>query len=154
MIWIPSYRYSVPKVNLAAPVIWETPIRLINNPNIALISPLIMSPLIAIVAVTNPNKATPNISVGLNDITIARITGRRTNSVIIPKSPPNRLEKAEIDMAKPASPFLAIGYPSKHVAAFTAVPGVFKRMEVTEPPHVTAPIIPPIRNKALLGFIP
>ena len=50
------------------------------------------------------------------------------------KNPPNPEESVDIPNALPACPCLANGCPSRRVAAFAGVPGVFRRIAEIEPP--------------------
>ena len=71
--------------------------------------------------------------------TASRSTGISRISTITPKVDPIADEAAEQPIAVLAWPFRAIGCPSIMVAALGAVPGMLKRIAVTEPMKVAPP---------------
>jgi len=64
--------------------------------------------------------------------------GAAINRITSPIRPPTTLEKVAMPRARPASPRLAIGYPSSAVAAAGGAPGALIRIAVIEPPKVPA----------------
>src|SRR4030042_928538 len=64
---------------------------------------------------------------------LARIGAKKAKHSAV-KVPPTPEEIVAMPMALPASPFCAMGYPSKTVAAAAGVPGVLIRIEAMPPP--------------------
>ena len=91
---------------------------------------------------TNPNTTNQKNSGGPKAKTMGLMTGRRAIVTIAPPIDPTKQDVADTATARAPSPFWARGYPSKHVAAFGGVPGVFKRMAGTDPPNVTLLMMP------------
>jgi hypothetical protein len=54
----------------------------------------------------------------------------------IPKRLPNREAVVDMPIARPASPFWAMGYPSSVVMTAGGSPGRFKRMAAIDPPKM------------------
>ena len=80
--------------------------------------------------------------------------GSRAMVTMTPPKDPVRQAVAAMEIARPASPLRAMGYPSRHVAAFCAVPGVLSRMAGIAPPKPLELIIPANMNMAFMGSIP
>jgi len=62
--------------------------------------------------------------------------GEIQNNIIDEKIPPKVDAIVDIPSALPASPLRFMGYPSKVVAAELAVPGVFIKIAVIDPPYM------------------
>jgi hypothetical protein len=67
--------------------------------------------------------------------TLAR-RGETTTSTATPSSVPRKEKTIPAPRAFPASPFFAMGLPSKHVATEDGVPGMFRRMADMSPPEM------------------
>lgn len=63
-------------------------------------------------------------------------SGEIVTSMIKPKIVPTKENTTPTPRALPASPFAAIGAPSKVVAMEDGVPGIFSRMAATRPPEM------------------
>jgi hypothetical protein len=61
--------------------------------------------------------------------------GAKSISPITPIVPAMKDPKAAMPRAGPALPCLAIWYPSRHVTTEEASPGIFRRMDVVDPPY-------------------
>jgi len=89
----------------------------------------------------------PNVS------TRGRTTGMASARASAPTTAPTRELIRAAPSARPASPFLAIAYPSRTVAAVVPSPGTPKRTEVISPVVATTECIPRRKAKASAGLI-
>ncbi len=67
-------------------------------------------------------------------MTIGRIAGIIKARTMAPKMPPRAEAVSQIPIARPLLPACVIGNPSKRVAAFGLVPGIFSITAVIDPP--------------------
>src|SRR5262245_23767970 len=93
------------------------------------------------------NSGEPNVSTSGRTIGMVRASTRA----------PNTAPKSELIMAapraRPASPFLAMAWPSTTVAAVVGSPGIPKRIEVMSPVVLVTAAIPSRNANASTGFI-
>lgn len=66
-------------------------------------------------------------------------------------SPPMKEKTMPVPRALPASPRMAMGWPSKVVPKEAAVPGMFSKMALIRPPDTPPIIRPMIRAMLMLG---
>src|SRR5660398_154140 len=151
---IPSHKYTVPKLYRISPVITLCPTKDNMIPNPPANRPFKMFPWAATTMAPSPNKMNINVSGAPNAVTAIRINGKAKIKIKTPNTAPAPEAVADMPRALPASPFCAIGYPSKQVAAFTAVPGALIIIALIEPPTGFPPIIPAYMNIACSGSIP
>jgi hypothetical protein len=76
----------------------------------------------------------------------------RKTKPIAASRPPIKEAIAEIARAASASPFIAIGYPSKQVATADASPGMLSKIELRDPPNIAPKKIAAIAIRAVSGF--
>ncbi len=108
----------------------------VANPNTAIISARIMDLLPRKVRRVNPSTMREKYSGGPNFRAQRARGGPTIMSPMIPIVPPMKDPKADIPRAGPALPFRAMTYPSRQVTTDAASPGMFRRMEVVDPPYM------------------
>lgn len=82
----------------------------------------------------SPSSATANCSAALNFREIFINGWVKKNMITVATMPPMEEQTSEMPSARPASPRIAMGYPSRAVAALDGVPGILNRIAVTPPP--------------------
>ena len=85
--------------------------------------------------------------------TSGRTTGTASASAKAPISAPMSEDASAAPSARPASPFFAIAWPSRMIAAVVASPGTPKRIEVTSPVVATTECMPSRNANASTGCI-
>ena len=116
------------------------------RPRPAIASPLSMEFPASAASVVRPQIASIRYSGGPSASAALRISGMSRTSTKMPTVEPSAEEDAAQPIAVRAWPALVIGYPSSMVAAFWALPGILKRMAVTEPMNVAPPTNAPNSN--------
>ena len=86
--------------------------------------------------------------------TSGRMIGMASASMKAPMTAPTRELISAAPSARPASPFLAMGWPSRMVAAEMDSPGTPNRMEVMSPVVAVTASIPSRKAKADTGSMP
>jgi hypothetical protein len=84
--------------------------------------------------ITIPMITVKKYSLDPNPCRMALINGMTAIRVAIPITVPIIEHPAEMPIARPACPDLAIGYPSRTVVMLATLPGMFIKIDVTEPP--------------------
>ena len=88
-----------------------------------------------LVIILIPNNASAKYSGALNSKATLASMGEKTTRAKQLNNPPNNEEKVEMPRARPGClSLVAIGYPSRVVAAEAAVPGVLTSIAEIEPP--------------------
>jgi hypothetical protein len=122
---------SASKVQRSWPDCASSPTAASKSPNIATISPLSTAPWLTDATSVSPSTQTASSS----GVPIASMKGRRIGidsaSRIAPNSPPTIEDENDAPKARPASPRLAIGWPSSTVAADPIAPGTPNRIAGT-----------------------
>ncbi len=83
--------------------------------------------------------------------TSGRTIGMASASAAAPISAPMSDEASAAPSARPASPFFAIAWPSRMIAAVVASPGTPNRIDVTSPVVATTECMPRRKAKASTG---
>ena len=113
--------------------------------------PFNIEPLVKAETMTNPIIPMRAISAFDDFKAMADITGIKVTAIIQLDKPPTKEPYVAYPRAKPASPFSAIGNPSRAVQAEAGVPGVRKSMAAKEPPNLVPTYTPIITNNAGKG---
>ena len=132
----PPIRSGESKVNLSNPVIGSCPTTASNNPIIPEINALKTDPSDKLEMTANPNTATEKYSGALNFRANSASGGATSMSTTVPKRPATTDAMQAMEIALPAIPFLAIGYPSNVVLTAEGVPGVARRIAGIAPPNM------------------
>ena len=85
---------------------------------------------------TSPSTINAKFSGGPKRMAIAAMAGAKNVIMTTPSVPAMNDPIAAIPSAGPALPCRAIWWPSKQVTTDAASPGIFRRMEVVEPPYI------------------
>ena len=125
-------------MNLSTPVVRWIPIVPINTPTKPEIRFLRDDFPLIDASIDRANTASPKYSAGPNSKASFANNGAAKIKIIKLKIPPKTLDTAASPSARPGSPFLAIGYPSKAVATAGGAPGAFINIAVMDPPKVPA----------------
>ena len=116
------------------------------------------SPLITLPPLSAPTKVTP-ATVSMKNSGVPRAstsgvtTGMATAMAPAPMSAPMSELMSEAPSARPASPFLAMGWPSTMVEAVEPSPGMPNRMEVMSPVVAVTAIMPSRKENASTASI-
>ena len=149
----PPHRYMVPKVKRSVAVCMSSPTSEKMKPR-----PPAASPLITLPPLRAPTKVTP-ATVSMKNSGVPRAstrgvtTGMATAMAPAPMRAPMSELMSEAPRARPASPFLAMGWPSTMVEAVDPSPGMPKRMEVMSPVVAVTAIIPSRKENASTASI-
>ena len=135
----PAIRLEEPKVKRAVPSIGAMPTSVNIRPNKPASSPSSILPEERIATIVNAKKQIPKFSAGVNFNATSASKGAQNVRIMKEKMEPIAENTMPSPSAFIASPFFAIGCPSKQVAIDDAVPGIFRRIAEIKPPE-----IPPI----------
>ena len=135
----PAIRLALPKVKRGVPSIGAIPIKVNIRPNRPARRPRIMLPEERIATIVRAKKQIPKFSAGVNFSATSASSGAQKVRMRKEKMEPIAENTIPTPRAFIASPFFAIGCPSKQVAMEDAVPGIFSRIAEIRPPE-----IPPI----------
>ena len=111
------------------------PICATNSPSTPISQPLSGSRPTRLPDIVTPNKASQKNSYAPNDSATLASIGVKAARHSTPNSVPMNAPEVAMPIARPASPRSASAWPSAHDAAFAAVPGMFSRMAVRDPPY-------------------
>ncbi len=112
---------------------------------------LIMEPPPRAEIKVTPRTMSINISGEPKESTSGRTNGMAAARKKAPITAPARELKSAAPRARPASPFLAMGCPSRMVAAAVPSPGTPKSTDVMSPVVATTACIPRRKAKAVIG---
>ena len=150
---MPSHRKSWPKVYRCVPVIGSSPIVASQSPRPPATSPRSSaSPLRAATKVI-PSTASMKNSGEPNASTTGRTMGMARPRTSAPKTAPTSELIIAAPRARPASPFLAIAWPSTIVAAEVGSPGIPNRIDVMSPVVLVTASMPSRKANASTGVI-
>ena len=135
------------------PEIGSSPTVARRRPIAAAVSPFITDPPLREARKVTPSMASMKNSGEPMERTKGRITGMASAKAKAPKMAPSRELIKAAPKARPASPFLAMGWPSTMVDAVIASPGIPKRIEVMSPVVAVTAAIPSRKAKASTASI-
>mgnify|MGYP006245048771 FL=1 len=128
------------------------PIHPIKRPTQTPINPFNIEPLVKAETITSPIIPIRAMSAFEDFRAIADITGINVTAMIQLDKPPTKEPYVAYPSARPASPFSAIGNPSRAVQADAGVPGVRKSIAAKDPPNFVPTYTPIITKRAGNGF--
>ena len=126
----------IPKVNRLVPSMGAIPTKAMIRPRQPESSPLIMLVPARAAIIERAKRHTPKYSMAENFRVICATEGATNISTRKENRPPRKENTTPVPRALPASPFLAMGEPSKQVAMEEEVPGMLMRMAEIRPPEI------------------
>lgn len=132
----PAISELLPKVNLGVPSMGAMPTRANISPSIPASTPFTMEPEASTATIVSAKNEMPKFSAGVNFRAMSASSGAQKVSTRKENTEPRKENTMPYPRALPASPFFAMGCPSKQVAMDDAVPGMLSRMAEIRPPEI------------------
>src|SRR5262249_13204508 len=133
---MPAERSTDPKVKRSRPLTTSMPTAAVRNPSATISAPFTGEPVIMKRVQTMPRPIRAKFSGGPKRMATVAIVGAKNVITITPSVPATKEPIAAIPRAAPARPCFAIWWPSRQVTTDAASPGMFRRIEVVEPPYM------------------
>ena len=132
----PDCRFTWPKVKRSTLKTGSIPTSPMSRPIRQEMNPVVRSRVATAAMELRPKRQSMKYSGGPNFRANRASIGAMTISTRTPNRLPNREAVVDMPIARPASPFWAMGYPSRVVMTAGGSPGRFIRMAAIDPPKM------------------